>query len=414
MSSICHRRTTCRLCSSTDLEKVLALGHIPLANAFVRRDELADVQPTFPLDVYLCRSCAHTQLLDVVDPTVLYRDYVYVSGTSPVFVRHFEDYARYVVNSFAPPANGLVVEIGSNDGTLLRCFKGLGLRVLGIDPAERITRGTIESGIDAVVGFFTPEVAREVRRDRGPADVIAANNVIAHIDDLAQVMDGVRHLLAPGGIFVFEVSYLKDVVENTLFDTIYHEHLDYHSVGPLAGFFRRCGLELIDVMHENTHGGSLRGVVQLAGGPRRVEASVAAFIEGERRIQLDRPDAFHRLARQIEGVRTELLGLLRRLKKEGKRIAGFGAPAKTTTLMYCLGFEPGLVDFIVDDSPLKQGLYTPGIHIPVVPAQEMYDKRPDYVVILAWNFAQAIAQKHAAFREGGGRFIIPLPKVEIV
>lgn len=414
MSSICHRRTTCRLCSGTDLEKVLALGHIPLANAFVRREELAEVQPTYPLDVYLCRRCAHAQLLDVVDPTVLYRDYVYVSGTSPVFVRHFEDYAQYVIDRFAPPANGRVVEIGSNDGTLLRCFKRAGLQVLGIDPAERITRGTIESGIDAVVGFFTPELAREVRRDRGPADVIAANNVIAHIDDLAQVMEGVRHLLAPGGIFVFEVSYLKDVVENTLFDTIYHEHLDYHSVGPLAGFFRRCGLELIDVMHVDTHGGSLRGVVQLAGGPRRVEPSVAAFIEGEQRIQLDRPDAFHRLARQIDGFKAELLGLLRRLKKEGKRIAGFGAPAKTTTLMYCLGFEPGLVDFIVDDSPLKQGLYTPGMHIPVVPAQALYDRRPDYVVILAWNFAQAIAQKHAAFRDGGGRFIIPLPKVEIV
>jgi hypothetical protein len=227
-------------------------------------------------------------------------------------------------------------------------------------------------------------------------------------------MEGVRHLLAPNGIFVFEVSYLKDVVENTLFDTIYHEHLDYHSVGPLAGFFHRCGLELIDVMHVDTHGGSLRGVVQLAGGPRRVEPSVAAFIEGEQRIQLDRPDAFHRLARQVEGFKAELLGLLRRLKKEGKRIAGFGAPAKTTTLMYCLGFEPGLVDFIVDDSPLKQGLYTPGMHIPVVPAQELYDRRPDYVVILAWNFARAIVQKHAAFRDGGGRFIIPLPKVEIV
>jgi len=414
LSSTCQRRATCRLCSSADLEKVLALGATPLANAFVRREALSETQPTYPLDVYLCKGCAHVQLLDVVDPAVLYKDYVYVSGTSPVFVRHFEDYARYIVDRFGPPANSLVVEIGSNDGTLLRCFKNRGFRVLGIDPAEGIARSAIESGIDGIVGFFTPQLAREIRRDHGPANVIAANNVMAHIDELGKVMEGVRHLLAPDGIFVFEVSYLKDVVENTLFDTIYHEHLDYHTVQPLVGFFLRCGLELIDAMQVDTHGGSLRGVVQLAGGPRRVEPSVAAFIESEQRIQLDQPEAFRRFARQIEGIRTDLLGLLRRLKQEGKRIAGFGAPAKMTTLMYSLGFEPGMVDFIVDDSPLKQGLYTPGMHIPVVPAKELYDSRPDYAVILAWNFAAAIAQKHAAFREGGGRFIIPLPKVEIV
>lgn len=414
MTATCRRRTTCRLCSSAALEKVLALGHTPLANAFVKREALSEEQPLYPLDVFLCGRCAHAQLLDVVDPAVLYKDYVYVSGTSPVFVRHFQDYARYVVERYAPPPGGLVVEIGSNDGTLLRCFKENGLKVLGIDPAEQITRNAIESGTDAIVGFFTPQLARDIRRDRGPAHVIAANNVMAHIDDLAGVMEGVRHLLAPGGVFLFEVSYLVDVVEKTLFDTIYHEHLDYHTVQPLVGFFRRRGLELIDVMHVDTHGGSLRGMVQLAGGSRGVEPSVAGFIERERRMGLDRAEVFRHFAQQIERVKIELLGLLRRLKQKGRRIAGFGAPAKTTTLMYYLGFEPGMIDFIVDDSPFKQGLYTPGMHIPVVPAQDLYDKRPDYVVVLAWNFAAAIMQKHAAFREGGGRFIIPLPNVGIV
>lgn len=414
MNSTCYRRTTCRLCAGSSLEKVLALGQTPLANAFVTREALSELQPVYPLDVYLCGDCAHAQLLDVVDPSVLYKDYVYVSGTSPVFVRHFQDYARYVVERFAPPPAGLVVEIGSNDGTLLRCFKEKGLKVLGIDPAEQITRNAIESGTDAIVGFFTPQLARDIRRDRGPAHVIAANNVMAHIDALAGVMEGVCHLLAPDGVFVFEVSYLVDVVEKTLFDTIYHEHLDYHTVQPLVGFFRRCGLELIDVMHVDTHGGSLRGMAQRAGGPRRVEPAVAAFIERERQMQLDRPEAFRRFAQQIERVKAELLGLLRGLNREGKRIAGFGAPAKMTTLMYYLGFEPGMIDFIVDDSPLKEGLYTPGMHIPVVPAQDLYEKRPDYVVILAWNFAAAVVQKHAAFRQAGGRFIIPLPQVEIV
>ena len=414
MNSTCHRRTTCRLCAGSDLEQVLALGATPLANAFVPREALSVPQPTYPLDVYLCRACAHAQLLDVVDPAVLYKDYVYVSGTSPVFVRHFQDYAREIVERFRIPAQGLVVEIGSNDGTLLRFFKEHGLRVLGVDPAESITRNAVDSGIDAIVGFFTPALAREIRRERGPASVIVANNVMAHIDDLAGVMEGVRHLLAPDGVFVFEVSYLADVVEKTLFDTIYHEHLDYHTVQPLVGFFRQCGLELIDVMRVDTHGGSLRGIVQLAGGPQRAGPAVGALVEQERRAELDRPAAFRRLAARIEDVATRLVGSLRELRQQGKTIAGFGAPAKMTTLMYCLGFEPGMVDFIVDDSPLKQGLYTPGMHIPVVPAGELYARRPDYVVVLAWNFADAIIRKHAAFRAAGGRFIIPVPQVEIV
>jgi SAM-dependent methyltransferase len=404
LSTVCHRRTTCRLCGGPNLKKVLALGQTPLANAFVPGEALNRVQPVFPLDVYLCRNCAHAQLLDVVDASVLYKDYVYVSGTSPVFVQHFKDYARQIVERFAPPANALVVEIGSNDGTLLHCFKEHGLRVLGVDPAEEITRKTVASGIDAILGFFTPALAREIRSVRGPASVIAANNVMAHIDDLTGVMDGIRHLLAPDGVFVFEVSYLVDVVEKTLFDTIYHEHLDYHTVKPLIGFFQRCGLELIGVARVDTHGGSLRGLVQLAGGPRQVDPSVG----------LHGPEAFLRLARQIEGVKSELVGLLRRVTQEGKRIAGFGAPAKATTLMYSLGIEPGMIEFIVDDSPLKQGLYTPGMHIPVLPARALYDKRPDYLVVLAWNFAQAIMRKHGAFREGGGRFVIPLPKVEVI
>ena len=409
-----YRRSTCRLCEGKRLSNVLSLRATPLANAFVNQEALGSEQPVYPLDVFFCEECGHLQLLDVVDPRVLYQHYVYVSGTSPVFVRHFEQYARNVVERFTPEKGSLVVEIGSNDGTLLRCFKEYHLRVLGVDPAEEITRGTIESGIDAISEFFTPQLARGIRTKHGPASVIAANNVIAHIDDLGSVMVAVRDLLAPHGVFVFEVSYLGDVFEKTLFDTIYHEHLDYHSVIPLEAFFKRWGLELIEVMRVDTHGGSLRGVVQLAGGPRPVDASVAIAMERERELGLDKGDTFRAFAGHIEGIRDELMALLGNLRRTGKRIAGFGAPAKMTTLMYHLELEPDVIDFIVDDSPLKQGLYTPGMHIPVVPTSELYVRRPDYVVILAWNFAPTIVQKHAAFRDAGGRFIIPLPKVEIV
>ena len=414
MANDYFHRTTCRLCSSADMQNVFSLAPTPLANAFVPRELVGRPQRLYPLDIFLCRGCGHVQLLDVIDPVGLYEHYLYVSGTSPVFVRHFQDYARYVIDRFAPPANGLVVDIGSNDGTLLRFFAESGFKVLGVDPAREISEKTRASGIPVAVEFFTPALADRIRTEHGAASVVTANNVIAHIDDLSSVMEGVQHLLSPEGVFLFEVSYLADVVEKTLFDTIYHEHIDYHSVKPLIGFFSRCGLELIEAVRVDTHGGSLRGVVQKRGGPRAVGKSVAQAIAAEEKMCLDKPDTYRAFAAHIEALRDELVGLLRRLKTEGKRIAGFGAPAKLTTLMYHLGFEPGMLEYIVDDSPLKQGHFTPGMHVPVVSAKQLYEQRPDYVVILAWNFAQPIMAKHAAFRESGGHFIVPLPKVEVI
>lgn len=408
-----HHRSTCRLCGASTLTKVLALTPTPPANAFVTAAQLSQPQPVFPLDVWLCGGCGHLQLLDVVDPRVLYAHYVYVSGTSPVFVRHFEQYAQYVRSQFKPAQGSLVLDIGSNDGTLLRFFKDAGHRVLGVEPAEEISEASRAAGIPTLTGFFSEALAERVLREHGRAAVVTANNVAAHIDDLAAVMRGVAKLLAPDGVFVFEVSYLVDVLEKTLFDTIYHEHLDYHSVEPLVPFFASCGLQLIETLRVDSHGGSLRGVAQPAGGPRKVGSSVAALIAGERELKLRDRGTFDVFGARIAGVGSELTGLLGKLKREGKRIAGFGAPAKATTLLYHLGITPQLVDFIVDDSPLKQGRYTPGMHIPVLPAQALYDRKVDYAVILAWNFADAIMQKHAAWRSGGGRFIVPLPSVEV-
>ena len=327
------RRETCRLCGSRDLLKVLSLAPTPLANAFVGPDDLACEQQLYPLDVHFCNTCAHLQLLDVVDPAVLYEHYVYVSGTSPVFVRHFKDYAGYVIDAFRPPADGLVVDIGSNDGTLLRQFMESGRRVLGVDPAREISEKTRASGIPVVIDFFNAALAERIRAEHGTASVVTGNNVMAHIDNLQGVMEGVRCLLAADGVFVFEVSYLGAVVENTLFDTIFHEHIDFHSVKPLVGFFVRNGLELIEALRVDSHGGSLRGVVQLKGGPRRPGASVAAMVAQEEAAGLDRPETFRTFAEHIDKLRNELLTLLRRLKAEGKRIAGFGAPAKLTTLV---------------------------------------------------------------------------------
>ncbi len=414
MSALCQRRETCRLCGGGDLTQVLSLTPTPPANAFVGAAALDQPQGCFPLDVFFCEDCAHVQLLDVVDPALLFENYVYVSGTSPVFVKHFENYAGDMVRRFvAQPAGALAIDIGSNDGTLLAAFKGHGLSVLGIDPARDIAADATARGIETQAAFFTSELAQLIAGERGRARVITANNVFAHADNLADIVIGIRELLADDGVFAFEVSYLVDVFEQTLFDTIYHEHLAYHSVKPLRRFFAANGLRLFAAERVGSHGGSLRGFVGHADGPWDDDGSVAERVEIEEALGLDKAATLLKFAEKIDAVKAELGEILAAIKAKGGTIAAFGAPAKATTLMYHFGFGPEIVDFIIDDSPLKQGLYSPGMHIPVLPSSALYERNPDATIILAWNFAEPIIANHTAYREAGGQFIIPLPSVEI-
>ena len=410
----CFRRADCRLCGSTQLELVISLQPTPPANAFVPFSMVGIPQECFPLEVYFCTRCSHVQLRDVVDPQELFGNYVYVSGTSPSFVKHFEGYADQLVRAYQPAAGALVVDIGSNDGTLLACFKRRELRVLGIDPAREIAAAATKAGIETWAAFFEPEVAKRIVEERGQAKLLTANNVFAHADNLAQMAESVRTLLAPDGVFTFEVSYLVDVHSDTLFDTIYHEHLSYHSVRPLVNFFFSHGLELFRVDRVSSHGGSIRGHVQPRGGPHHRDISVAQLSELEQRLGLDKADTMRQFGAKIDLVRDALVGLLRRLKGEGKRIAGFGAPAKATTLMYHFGLGADQIEFIVDDSPLKQGLFTPGVHIPVLPSSELIVRQPDYTVILAWNFADAIIAQNQQYLRAGGHFIVPLPNIKVI
>lgn len=410
-----RRRSTCRLCDSGNLAHAFSLAPTPAANAFVLAQDVDVRQELFPLELFFCEDCTHLQLLHVVDPELLFADYVYVSGTSPAFVRHFHEYSDALARLVALPPDALVVDIGSNDGTLLRAFKDRhSARVLGIDPARNLAEVAMAAGIETIAGFFSPALAGELSATRGRAAVVTANNVFAHIDDLGGVAEGVRTLLADDGVFAFEVSYLADVVENVLFDTIYHEHLCYHAVRPLIGFLERHGLELIEAIRVPTHGGSLRGIAQLGRGPRPCGASVAQALAREQALGLQSLATYRTFAKRVDALGAELRSLLTGLRNGGKSIAGFGAPAKATTLMYHLGIRPDVVEFIVDDSPLKQGLFTPGTHIPVLSSQALDDRSPDYLLILAWNFAAPIIAKNEAFRNRGGRFIVPVPKVEVL
>ena len=414
MTQLYFRRDNCRLCEGRDLTRVLNLTPTPPANAFVPEEQVNQRQDTYPLDVHMCGVCGHVQLLDVVNPEILFSDYVYVSGTSPVFVDHFRRYADTIVSAYHVQRGSLAVDIGSNDGTLLEQFKNLGLSVLGVDPAKKIATEATARGIETIVGFFDQQTVELIRSGQGPASIVTANNVFAHADNLMEIGQGVRNLLAPNGVFVFEVSYLGDVLEKTLFDTIYHEHVSYHSVAPLVTFFNRNDLELIHAERVDTHGGSLRGVCQLKGGPWERQDSVRRFLDTEAEQKLDVAATYLAFAQKIEKRKQELYELLSDIKASGKSVAAYGAPAKATTLMYHFGLGPETVDFIVDDSPLKQGLYSPGLHVPILLSDAVSERKPDYLLILAWNFTDSIVAKCKNFRDAGGRLIVPLPEVRVI
>jgi len=410
-----RRRDDCRLCGGRELEGVLSLGSTPLANEFVRAEDRGTPQEQFPLELYLCRGCGHLQLLDVVDPELLFRDYVYVSSTSPVFVEHFRRYAHEMIELTQMPRGAQVVEIGSNDGAMLRVFQAAGMQVLGIDPAQAIAAEATRNGVRTVPEFFSPALAARLRAEGWKARVVVANNVFAHVDDLHGIVQGVAEVLEPEGLFVFEVSYLVDVLEGLLFDTIYHEHVSYHAVGPLVGFFARHGMKLVDARRVPTHGGSLRGIAARAESHWTRHARVEELTALEEARGLSVPATYHEFSERIHARKQELLTLLRDLKGRGQRIVGFGAPAKATTLMFHFGIGGELLDYLIDESPWKQGLYSPGHHLGVRPSSTLYDgaDRPDYALILAWNFAPSIISRHQAFLDRGGHFIVPLPRLEV-
>lgn len=413
MSEIIHRRTTCRLCGSTNLEIGFQLKPSPIGDAYITADRLGEVQPLFPIDQFICQECGLAQLLDVIAPEVLYGDYIYVTSSSLGLDDHFRRYADAVLASVRPAQGSLVVDIGSNDGTLLRAFKERGMRPLGVEPAQHIANAATAMGVETIGRFFTPDLAREIRAAHGPASIITANNVFANVDDVQTMTKGIRELLSPNGVFVCESYYIADVVKNMVFDFVYHEHISSFAVTPLHSFFKRMGMRLIDVTRVPTKGGSLRYTVGLADGPRSEAASVAAMLDEERREGVCDPKTYHEFSARIDVLRSQTLNLLNGLKKAGRSIAGFGASITATTLIYHFGIGEFL-EYLVDDNPAKQGLFSPGLHLPVYPGSVLGERKPDDTVILAWRYAEPIIRNHAAYLSAGGRFIVPVPELKFV
>jgi SAM-dependent methyltransferase len=408
------RRHRCRLCDGSHLELALPITATPIADAYVPKERLGERQETYPLDLYLCTDCGHVQNVDIVDPEILFRDYIYVTSSSSGLVEHYRRYADVVTEQFEPKSGSLVVEIGSNDGSLLRFFKEKRFRVLGIDPAQRIAEEATTKGIQTLPQFFTEKLAQNIRVQHGPATIVTANNVFAHVDDLADIVRGIRVLLADDGVFVFEVSYLVDIVDRFLFDTIYHEHVSYHSIAPLERFFARLGMQLFDVQRISSKGGSIRGFAQrFPGGKNSVIPIIGDLLAIEAKRGFAELPVYRAYSKAIEARKRDLTRVVREARAMGKRIAGYGASTTVTTLAWHFDVADKL-EFLLDDNPRKQGLFSPGCHVPVLPSEELYVSRPDYVIILAWNYAEPIMKRHKRFLDEGGRFVIPLPELKIV
>jgi SAM-dependent methyltransferase len=343
----------------------------------------------------------------------LFGDYTFVTASSPGLVEHFRRHAEEVVRRTAPPTGSLVVEIGSNDGTLLGYFKDLGMRVIGVEPAEHIAQAATAAGRETIAGFFTPELARQLREQHGRATIVTANNVFANVDDLEPMIRGIRELLAEDGVFVCESYYVADVVRNMVFDFIYHEHISSFAVTPLHAFFQRMGMRLLDVTRVPTKGGSLRYTVGLANGPRQPSPRVASILEEEKKGGVCDPKTFRAFSEKIDQLRRETLAHLDDYKSRGTSIAGFGASITATTLIYHFGIG-GYLEYLIDDNPAKQGRFSPGLHLPVYSASALYDRKPDSVVVLAWRYAKPFIHRHSDYLANGGQFLIPVPEVRVV
>ena len=404
----------CRICKSTKLYNFLSLGSMPIPNGFLTKEELSHDEPYYPLGAFVCESCWLVQLTHVIPPEIMFKNYLYIPSTSTTMLQHFRSFATDVVNKYKLEKDDLVIDIGSNDGTLLGFFKDEEISVLGVDPATNLAQVARLKGIDTIDDFFSPKLASQIVKQKGKAKIITATNVIAHIDDLHSVCEGVNVLLDDEGIFITEYPYLMDLLDNNEFDTIYHEHLSYFSIRPLIELFKKHNMRIIDIYRSSMiHGGSIRVFAAKNTSLHKQKPIVDEYVANETLKKMDRRSTYDDFARRVRSIKRDLIAYLKRLKKQNKKIIGYGASAKCNVLLNYCGISTNLLDYIVDSISYKQGRYTPGTHVPIYPENRLMKDMPDYALLTAWNFKEEILRKQLEYREKGGQFIITIPYLRI-
>ena len=401
--------TTCRFCSAPLSEIVADLGVLPLANAYVHPDRLLEPEPFYPLVAYVCGLCFLVQIAAVETPEHLFSDYAYFSSYADTSLAHARAYAMAIRERLGLGAQSQVIEIASNDGYLLQYFRDAGIPVLGIEPAANVGAVARERGIETWTRFFGAATANEIA---GRADLLIANNVLAHVPDLNDFVEAMRIALAPRGTITIEFPHLLQMMRFTQFDTMYHEHCSYLSLLTVQRVLAAHALDVVDVEELPAHGGSLRVYARHSGAD--VSATVDAVLDNERSFGLDSIETYRQFADGVRACKRALLQFLIAARDDGKRIAGYGAPAKASTLLNYCGARTDFIDYTVDRSPHKQGLYLPGTRIPIFGPEKIAETRPDYVLVLAWNLRDEIMSQMAHIREWGGRFVIPIPRAEVV
>jgi 2-polyprenyl-3-methyl-5-hydroxy-6-metoxy-1,4-benzoquinol methylase len=405
----------CRFCHAP-LEHTFAdLGMSPISNAFLKATQLNLKEPFYPLHAYVCGTCLLVQLEEFESPEAIFNDdYAYFSSFSDTWLKHARDYVDEMVERFGYSGSSLVVEIASNDGYLLQYFVARNIPVLGVEPAANVAEAARKKGVDTLVKFFGVKTAKELAAARGKADLLLGNNVLAHVPDLNDFVAGMKILLKPDGVITMEFPHLLRLMQRNQFDTIYHEHFSYFSLLTAEKVFAHHGLTLFDVQQLPTHGGSLRIFARHAEHPGKVSGAVSALLAEERAGGLEKISTYSAFSENVRLTKRKLLQFLIQAKDAGRSVVGYGAPAKGNTLLNYCGVRSDFIDYTVDRSPHKQGLFLPGTHIPIHEPERIFRTRPDYVLILPWNIKDEIIEQMSAVRSWGGKFVVPVPEVTVM
>ena len=413
MNTPVYRRDSCRLCDSISVELVVPLEPIPLSETYSDDNETGKNAPRFPIDLYMCVNCGHVQQLDHVNPEGLWSNYTYAFGNTKDMPRHLNEWAMNVIEYSEPPENSLVIDVGCNDATMLQTFKRQGYRVLGIDPAKAMVAKAQREGVPAIQAVFSMQLAQQIKIQHGTAHIVCSSHGFAHIDNLGEMLDGIRAMLAPNGVFVFEVQYLLDILEGVLIATIIHEHMSHHSVASLVNFLGLHGLELVEVKRSATQHGSLIGTAQITGGRLSIGDTVMSMLNLEKTRGLGELTTMKGFGKKLVNLQQRTAKLITKWKLEGAKVAGYGAARSGPTLISQMGLT-GVIDVIFDNHSQKVGKFSPGDGILIVQTSELQKRMPDYTVILAWVHAEQIIANNQKYLEAGGRFVVLCPEMRVI